>query len=260
MQIAKYAISIAIFLILLGLETVYPLFRDKKNRLKHGARNVGINIMNAILLTVVFSAVYGVIYAISSEQKFGLFYQLDVPMFIRIAVLIIGFDVWMYIWHRMNHEIEFLWRFHRMHHTDPAMDVTTAMRFHPVELIFSSSLRLGIIILLGMRPVDILLYETIMLPIIYFHHSNFYIPQKIDNVLRQIIVTPWMHWVHHSQIREESNMNYGTIFSWWDRIARTFKVRSDPKNINYGVKEIDGSQWQTMWGMIKTPFVNKFDS
>jgi len=159
----------------------------------------------------------------------------------------------MYIWHRLNHEIAFLWRFHRMHHSDPAMDVTTALRFHIGELIISSFLRFGIIILLGMTTFEIILYEMIMLPIIYFHHSNFFLPYQWDKRIRTVFITPWMHWVHHSNIKEESNTNYGTIFSWWDRLAKTFKIRKDPKEIIYGVEGLSDPHWQTIVGMLKTP-------
>jgi sterol desaturase/sphingolipid hydroxylase (fatty acid hydroxylase superfamily) len=259
MNTAKLALAISMFLVLILLETLLPLFRDRRQRLRHGARNVGIMIFNTILLSLLFSTVYGLVYVYSAEREFGLFYHLPAPLFVRVALLILIFDAWMYVWHRMNHEIPFLWRFHRMHHTDPEMDVTTALRFHPLELIFSSILRVGWIIALGMRPFDILLYETIMLPIIYFHHSNFYLPAKIDRLLRAVIVTPLMHWVHHSDIIKETNSNYGTIFSWWDRLGRTFRLRSDPRTIRYGLENVQSPHWQTIWGMLKTPFVTVFN-
>ncbi|NOZ61380.1 MAG: sterol desaturase family protein [Calditrichaeota bacterium] len=256
MQIAKYGVSLSIFFILIILETFFPLFTDWKNRWKHAARNIFIIFFNSVLLIVLFSKLVGIVFEHSANIKFGLFYRIDAPAWLKIAVVFLLFDLWMYIWHRMNHEIDFLWRFHRMHHSDPNMDVTTALRFHFGELIFSTILRFGIILLLGLSPFILVLYETIMLPVIFFHHSNFYLPEKIDRVLRKVIITPWMHWVHHSDIREEMDSNYGTIFSWWDRLARSFKLRSDPKKIHYGVPEMEDSRWQTIGGMLKTPFVS----
>ena len=164
----------------------------------------------------------------------------------------------MYIWHVMVHRSSFLWRFHRMHHSDPNMDVSTALRFHPGEIILSTIFRWGIFLLLGVTAFDLLLYETIMLPIIFFHHSNYYLPEKVDKILRTVIVTPWMHWVHHSHIFEETNSNYGTIFSWWDRLFSTFRLREEPVTIQYGLNEIKSSNWQTFIGMLKTPFVDQF--
>ena len=181
---------------------------------------------------------------------------MDLPLILRVALIVFLFDGWMYIWHRLNHEIPFLWRFHRMHHSDPAMDVTTALRFHIGELIISSFLRFGIIILLGMRPLEIIFYETVMLPIIFFQHSNFLIPYRWDKIIRTVFITPWMHWVHHSDIVEESNTNYGTIFSWWDRLAKTFRIRKDPQKIVYGVESLKETRWQTIVGMLKTPLLS----
>jgi sterol desaturase/sphingolipid hydroxylase (fatty acid hydroxylase superfamily) len=111
------------------------------------------------------------------------------------------------------------------------------------EIILSAIIRWGIFLILGMTPYDLLLYETIMLPVIFFHHSNWYLPQRIDKVLRQIIVTPWMH---HFHIFDETNTNNGTIFSWRDRLFNTFRLRSDPEAIVYGIDEIQRPYWQTV--------------
>ena len=253
MEIAKYAVSITIFFILIGLETLIPLFANTKDRWKHAGRNFTIIIFNSIALLILFSSLISFIYTFSAEKQWGLFYQFDLPLLLRLALIVLLFDGWMYIWHRLNHEISFFWRFHRMHHSDPAMDVTTALRFHPVELIISSILRIGIIILLGLTQYEIILYETIMLPVIYFQHSNFLLPFQWDKKIRTVFITPWMHWVHHSDIIEESNTNYGTVFSWWDRLAGTFRIRRDPQKIVYGVEGLKSAQWQTIVGMLKTP-------
>ena len=257
MQIAKYAISISVFFILIGLETLIPLFANTKDRWKHAGRNFTITIFNSIALILLFSAMVSFVFTFSADKQWGLLYQIDLPLILRLMLIVFLFDGWMYIWHRLNHEIPFLWRFHRMHHSDPAMDVTTAFRFHIGELIFSSFLRFGIIILLGMTTFEIILYETIMLPVIYFQHSNFFLSFQWDKRIRTFFITPWMHWVHHSDIIEESNTNYGTIFSWWDRIAKTFKIRNDPKKIIYGVEGLRGTEFQTITGMLKTPFVSE---
>jgi sterol desaturase/sphingolipid hydroxylase (fatty acid hydroxylase superfamily) len=255
MQIAKYSISITVFFLLIGLETLIPLFANTKDRWRHAGRNLGIFIFNSIALIILFSFLFSLIYTFSSQKQWGLLYQINPILILRLLLIIFLFDGWMYIWHRMNHEIPFLWRFHRTHHSDPAMDVTTAMRFHPVELIISTMIRLAIILILGMTQLEIILYETIMLPIIYFQHSNFYLPNQWDKKIRTVFITPWMHWVHHSDIVEESNTNYGTIFSWWDRFARTFRIRKDPQKIVYGVEGLKDSRFQTIVGMLKTPFI-----
>ena len=161
----------------------------------------------------------------------------------------------MYLWHRANHRILFLWRFHRMHHSDPQMDVTTALRFHTGELVFSSLLRFAVVPLLGMNLWQLIFYEILLLPIIQFHHSNVNLPESWDRCLRTIIVTPNIHRVHHSRWQPETDSNYSSIFSFWDRVFGSFRLRKDSHTIQYGLYTYDAQEWQTTWGMLKTPFL-----
>ncbi len=136
------------------------------------------------------------------------------------------------------------------------MDSTSAFRFHAGEIIFSTIARLGVILLLGLELKHPLVYETIIQPFIMFHHSNVAFPERWDRVLRALIVTPNMHRTHHSDLAEETNSNYSTLFSFWDRIGRTFRLRTDPKTLQYGVRGLSTPAWQSFAGMIRTPFVN----
>ena len=256
MDIAKYIVSISALLIVLALETRSPLFTGRTKRWLHVGRNFSIVIINNVVLFALFSSVTATVFLYSNRYQWGLSYHLQIPQGLRVLLLITLFDIWMYVWHRLNHVIPFLWRFHRMHHSDPEMDVSTALRFHTGEIMISSALRLGIILLSGMSPADLLLYGTIMLPIIFLHHSNYYLPARWDKLLRTVIVTPWMHWVHHSHLFHEGNSNYGTIFSWWDRLAKTFLLREDPATIQYGLDTFSDPYWQTVPGMLKTPLAS----
>ncbi|MDZ7721417.1 MAG: sterol desaturase family protein [candidate division KSB1 bacterium] len=255
----RYIIAAAVFFLLLALETFYPLFQGRQKRIKHIGRNFSIVIIDNLVFFALLAAATGFVFRYIEQNRMGLLYQIQLPAVLRIALIIVLFDLWMYIWHRWTHTSDFLWRFHRMHHSDPAMDASTALRFHPGEIIISTLLRWGVFLILGVTAFELLIYETIMLPVIFFHHSNFYLPEKPDKLLRQVIVTPWMHWVHHSHLKYETNSNYGTIFSWWDRLFASFRLRSEPETIHYGLDTIRGSGWQTVWGMLKTPFVNRFD-
>lgn len=259
MEIYRYIIAAIAFLVLLLLETFFPLFQGWRNHLRHIGRNFSIVVVNNLVFFALLSFATSFVFRSLEPYQPGIFNMVSLPIGIRMALIIILFDGWMYFWHRWVHTSAFLWRFHRLHHSDPNMDASTVLRFHPGEIVFSTILRWGVFLLLGMTAYDLLIYETIMLPIIFFHHSNFYLPEKVDKILRQIIVTPWMHWVHHSNIFEETNSNYGTIFSWWDRLFATYRLRPDPEKIHYGLNEITAPNWQTIWGMLKTPFVNEFD-
>jgi len=253
--IIKVVLPIAAFIIILVLETIHPLFKNRKYRLHHGLKNILLFILHTGIVWIIFSSLSSDVLAYSVGQSWNLTALLSFKGWMRIVTLILIFDLWMYIWHRASHEIKFLWRFHRMHHSDPDMDVTTALRFHPIEMIFSTLLRLIVFILIGMDVFTLIIYEIIMKIVIYLHHSNIYLPQKIDSILRTIIVTPWMHWVHHSKLMVETNSNYGTVFSWWDRLGGTFRLREDPSKIVYGIGKFSEPRLQTIWGLLKTPFI-----
>lgn len=258
MELYRYLISAGAFFSLLVLETLFPLFRNQDSRWRHIGRNFGIVVIDNLIFFILLSFATGYIWGVIEQKQIGIFNFASLPFLVRIGLMVIVFDLWMYLWHRLVHTSAFFWRFHRMHHSDPAMDASTALRFHPGEILFSTLLRWGVFLILGMTAKDLLIYEMIMMPVIFFHHSNYFLPAKIDKILRPIIVTPWMHWVHHSHIFEETNSNYGTIFSWWDRLFASFRLRNDPQKIHYGLDEIQAPHWQTIWGMLKTPFVNKF--
>jgi len=141
-----------------------------------------------------------------------------------------------------------------MHHSDRHMDVTTATRFHLGEHVLSSLLRLGLIPLLGLEIGHLLIYDTLVLALTMFHHADISLG-RWDGWFRWLVVTPAMHQVHHSRWRPETNSNYSVVLSWWDRLGRTFRLRTDPATIRLGLEEFDEPYWQTVWGMLRTPFV-----
>ena len=248
-------LAIVILAFLWSLETWLPLYRERQdNRLKHAARNLVFAFFNTVVVALLFSGIITMVADWNRNRGFGLLHLLDLTPTIETAVALLMFDGWMYLWHRANHEIPFLWRFHRMHHSDREMDVTSATRFHTVELIFSSILRLGVISLLGLELWQLVLYEVMLLPIIQFHHSNVNLPERWDRLLRMIIVSPNMHRVHHSRIQPETDSNYSSVFSFWDRLAHTFRRREDVEAIEFGLIDFDDCEWQTVLGMLRTPF------
>jgi sterol desaturase/sphingolipid hydroxylase (fatty acid hydroxylase superfamily) len=135
------------------------------------------------------------------------------------------------------------------------MDVTTATRFHLGEHVGANVLRLGLIPLLGFQIWHIVVYEMLVISITQFHHADISLG-RFDRWLRLLVVTPNMHKMHHSRWKPETDSNYSTFFSIWDRLARTFSMRPDPKTLEFGLDDFDESEWQTFWGMLKTPFVS----
>lgn len=237
----KLGIEILVLTLLFCLEGLFPLFAGRKDRFRHALPNLAMGILNGFVASLLFSsAVLGVI-RWAEINHFGILRWCDLPPFAAAVSGFVLFDFWMYGWHRMNHGIPFLWRFHRMHHSDLAMDATTALRFHTGEIILSSLIRLAVIPLLGLSFVQLLIYEICLQPVILFHHSNVALPEQYDRVLRSVLVTPNMHRIHHSRVQAETDSNYSSIFSFWDRWVRTFRMREDTRTIEYGL----GSSLQT---------------
>jgi len=245
------AIALAILWL---LEGALPMFEGRRHRGRHSLSNIALGVGNAALVAVVFAAATLLVTEAARERAFGLLHLFDLPTAVRIAAAVVIFDAWQYAWHRLNHRVPFLWRFHAVHHSDGDLDASTALRFHTGEIVLSSIARLAVLPLLGLTIAEVLLYETILLPIILFHHSNVRVPASVDVCLRWLIVTPWMHWVHHSDQRPETDSNYSSIFSFWDRMFGSFRLRDDPSEIRLGLANIERSEWATLTGMLAMPF------
>ncbi len=148
-------------------------------------------------------------------------------------------DVLIYWWHRANHTVPFLWRFHEIHHLDRFLDTTTALRFHFGELLLSALARAAIIILLDIPIASILVFEVVVLLATVFHHSNLQLPRRFEGLLAHLIITPSIHWVHHHAIRKDTDSNYGTILSVWDRVFGSASRTSRWATMPIGVERLD---------------------
>lgn len=238
---------------LFALEGVLPFYVRGRERYVHAGRNLGL----ALLTGVVGAALAPLLMAsaeLAAQRGIGLCNWLGMAGAGCAVVTLLLFDLWMYAWHRANHRVPFLWRFHRVHHTDPAMDCTTALRFHPGEILLSSLANCLVLILLGMGFELLVLYKTIMVAVILFHHSSLAVPAVLDQGLRRLIVTPAMHRVHHSEVQAETDSNYGTIFSFWDRLFRSFRLREDARAIRFGIGRFSETEWQRPLRLLLLPF------
>lgn len=249
-------------MILLLLESARPFFDffrgAPRERGRHALRNLLVGGLNAGLIVLVFVGLWLTAAVWAEQYRFGLLNQLHLavalPMWAHAVGALLLLDAWTYLWHRLNHLIPFLWRFHRVHHADTQMDVTTASRFHLGEIFFSSLLRIPLILLLGLHFWELLIYETVMFAVVQVHHANLVLPEPLDRALRVIIVTPAMHKVHHSRFKPETDSNYSSLFSFWDRIGRSFRLRKDLSTLHFGLDEFDAEEHQTVLGMLRTPF------
>jgi sterol desaturase/sphingolipid hydroxylase (fatty acid hydroxylase superfamily) len=252
---AKPALTVACLALFWSWESIWPFFAPSRQRLRHGGHNIALAVFNTLVLSLVFGAATVGAAHWAASRHFGLLHQLPLAWPARLLLALLLLDAWLYVWHRLNHHIPLLWRFHRVHHADDAMDVTTATRFHLGELSAAAVLRLGLIPLLGIEVTHLLVHETLVVAATMFHHANISLG-RWDAPLRWVIVTPFMHKVHHSHYRPETNSNYSVLFSWWDRLASTFRTRDDYATLKMGLDEFDGDRWQTFLGMLRTPLVN----
>ena len=159
-------------------------------------------------------------------------------------------DGLIYWWHRANHEWPFLWRFHRVHHLDRTLDSTTALRFHFGEVLLSAGARAGIILLLGFPLASILAFETLVLIATIFHHSNLRLPPRLEQALVRLVITPSIHWVHHHRRQADTDSNYGTVFSFWDRLFRTVSPTRREPRMEIGV---EGTEEEKLGGLLLGP-------
>lgn len=253
LQQGHYIVAALVLAALWTVESVAPMFAGRHRRLSHIAANLGLAAINAI---VSFAFAFGILFVTgwSQAREFGLLNLVSLPMPLEWVAAIVLFDCWQYWWHRVNHRVPLLWRFHSVHHADAELDASSGVRFHTVEMTFSFLARLAVLPLLGMTLPQLIAYEAISLPVILFHHSNMRIPGRVDRGLRWLIVTPWMHYVHHSRWQPETDSNYSSLLSVWDRLFGSFRLREKPQEIPLGLDRWNENEWRRLKGMLFAPF------
>ena len=194
-------------------------------RLQRWPGNLGIVVVNTLLLRVLFPVAAVGLAVVCQNQGWGVLNNLALPGWLLVLLAVVMLDLIIYWQHVLFHAVPLLWRLHRMHHTDLDLDVTSGARFHPVEIILSMLLKLLAVFVLGPPVVAVIIFEVLLNGAAMFNHSNISIPVSVDRVLRWFIVTPDMHRVHHSVLPDETNSNYGFNLPWWDRLFRTYKAQ-----------------------------------
>jgi sterol desaturase/sphingolipid hydroxylase (fatty acid hydroxylase superfamily) len=228
-------ITIGILVVLFLLERCFPLRRSTRALLGRWIVNV---LLSAVTFAVAFVLVRpAALRALnwSAEKPFGLLHIVDVPEWLRWVAAFLLLDLAFYYWHVLNHRIRFFWRFHNVHHFDPDLDVSTGFRFHFGEVAFSTVFRVVQVALIGVSFPQFVAYEIVFQAGTLFHHSNCRLPLALEKILNLVVVTPRMHGIHHSHFRDETNSNYSVVFSFWDRLHRTFRLDVPPEQITIGV-------------------------
>ncbi len=206
-------------------EVAAPRRRREIPRLLRWSNNLALVVLDAAIVRLVFPVAAVGFAVLAEERGWGLLNVLGWSEWIAVPLAILALDLAIYLQHVMFHAVPALWRLHRMHHADLEFDVTTGLRFHPVEILLSMGLKIGLVAALGPPAVAVLIFEVLLNASSMFNHSNIHLPARLDAVLRLIIVTPDMHRVHHSVVPAETNSNFGFNVPWWDRLLGTYRAQ-----------------------------------
>jgi sterol desaturase/sphingolipid hydroxylase (fatty acid hydroxylase superfamily) len=221
--LVRLSAFMGVFVAMALWELLAPRQHERIGRLRRWPGNVGIVVLDTLLVRLVFPTAAVGAALVAEAQGWGLFHALGAPAWFAFPASVILLDLAVYLQHVLFHAVPVLWRLHRMHHADLEFDVTTGVRFHPFEILLSMAIKLGVVAALGPPAVAVLLFEVLLNATSMFNHGNVRVPARLDRVLRWMVVTPEMHRVHHSVVPRETNSNFGFNLPWWDRLFGTYR-------------------------------------
>jgi sterol desaturase/sphingolipid hydroxylase (fatty acid hydroxylase superfamily) len=240
----KAMTAIVVIVSLMIAERLYPV----ASRPAGGGRvfkNFGLAAGNAVLSPLLIVPLTAAAAAIAPSWRPA---ALDGGLAILLDLLLL--DLWIYVWHRASHENRFLWRFHEVHHLDEFLDVSSAVRFHFGEVILSAIARASFVFLLDVALISVLIFDAMVLLAAVFHHSNVKLPKRFEAGLRTVIVTPSHHWVHHHRVRADTDSNYGTVLTIWDRLFGSWSPHDRSADMPIGTQ---GRKERSFAGLLKRP-------
>lgn len=248
------------FLLVLSAMMTWELVAKRRPQMlprsKRWPGNLLLVVIDTAIVRLVFpvAAVGAAVYA--QELQWGVFNIVMLPGWVVFILSMLVLDAATYFQHRIFHRLPWLWRIHRVHHADQEFDVTTALRFHPLEILLSMTIKIAVIMMLGAPPIAVIVFEILLNATAMFNHGNVQLSAKADRYLRLFLVTPDMHRVHHSVIPQETNSNFGFNLPWWDRLFGTY--RSQPERghlgMTIGLEDYRTEQDQQLGRMLVQPF------
>ena len=256
-------IRISVFLgilIFMGLwELVAPRRQGQTPKTTRWTINLVLAGLNSLLIRLLFASSPFAAAILAREKGWGLLNNVDWPLWADGIVAVILLDLAVYLQHVLFHAIPTLWRLHMVHHSDLDFDVTTGIRFHPIEIILSTVIKLGAVILIGASPTAVVIFEVLLNATSMFNHSNVRIPSSVDRLLRWIVVTPDMHRIHHSVIPRETNRNFGFNLPWWDRMLGTYlqSPSHSQETMTIGLEHFRDPSQLTLRGVLALPVLGK---
>jgi len=223
-------------------------------RTKRWLANLPLSIMNGTIYHLLYTSAIVALILAGQEKNTGLLNAWSLPEWLKIAAGILILDFFIYLWHLLTHVLPFLWRFHRVHHSDMNMDVTTANRFHLGEFLFTGLIRLAVIYTFGIPLTAYILFEVLVNLSVQFHHSSIRVPAWFERVWVLLFVPPFLHRIHHSVRIKERDSNYGVIFSIWDRMLGTLTTAVEQDKIVIGIGSHREIEQLGFWRLLALPF------
>ena len=222
------------------------------------ASHLSLVVLNTIVTRLVVPITAVAAAVVAESRGWGLLHRVEWPEWLEVLLAVLAFDLAIYLQHVLFHRVPFLWRLHLVHHADIDLDVTTGLRFHTLEILLSALIKLAVVIVLGPQAVAVVVFEVLLNATSMFNHSNVKLPERVDPLLRWIIVTPDMHRVHHSILRAETNSNFGFNLPWWDRLLGTYTAQpaTPHETMTLGLAHLrDELQVERLPGMLALPFL-----
>jgi sterol desaturase/sphingolipid hydroxylase (fatty acid hydroxylase superfamily) len=224
-SVIRLAVFASLFVLLAAWEFAAPRRPQAIGRAWRWPNNIGVVVLNTVLLRVVFPTTAVGVALLAEQHHVGLFNLVTLPPVVAVVVSVVILDLAIYLQHVLFHAAPALWRLHRMHHADLEFDVSTGLRFHPIEILLSMLIKFAVVAAIGAPALAVLIFEVVLNATSMFSHSNVRIPPALDRVLRLMVVTPDMHRVHHSILVRETNSNFGFNLPWWDRLLGTYRAQ-----------------------------------
>jgi len=255
-NIIRSGVFLAGFISFTTLGLVWPYRKKDPNRKLINFHNIFLISTNALMQKALGPVTLIALALHLEKTSFGLFNQLQLNSSLELIITLVVMDLVIYTQHLLTHRVPLLWKLHGVHHTDTGFDTSTALRFHPLETLFSLGVKAFFVTLLGISPLAIFLFEVLINFSAMFHHSNFSLPPSVEKTVRKLIVTPDMHRIHHSVLVKETDSNFSFFISAWDRIFGTYteSAESPPQTMKIGLESHREIKSQKVWSLLKQPF------
>jgi sterol desaturase/sphingolipid hydroxylase (fatty acid hydroxylase superfamily) len=247
---------VVVFGVLAILETRFAGYKEKIPRLLRWPNHFLLIAFNTLLFRVMLPGFCLWAAMSAAGHRFGLFNWVKVPITFGIIFTIIFLDWVFYYLHRVYHAVPWMWKIHRVHHTDLEVDISTGLRFHPIEIFITTMVEASVVYLLGAPVYGVFLFSLWLEVSTLFNHSNIFIPAVLEKIIRWVVITPYMHRVHHSSNPTETNTNFGFNFSWWDRILMTYHKPLEPGKENLGLSIFKETKYLRIKFLLLQPFLD----